>query len=582
VQTRQTYEDALAFHRLGRREEVERVCRRLLVGDARHVGALRLLANVAYTSGRGLEAVELLSRAARAAPQDAQVQGELGLVLTRLDRHAEAVSPLRTALELDPTSIIAHDGLGIALRELGQLEEAEAAHRKALQLDPRYHFAHEGLGELALRRGRLEEARACFESALALVGHSPAAHSGLGDVLTDLGEYVAAIEHYREAIRHLPNPGAAYTRLGNALQASGDGVAAVEAHRMAVTHDPRNPRPYIHLARTLLRLGQPREALERVEEALRLQPADAPALGLKATALAAAGELEAGVEVLQALASRLPGGMTGATIRGNCLGNLGSELLHVGSFARALECFRLKLELEPYDPVTLHRIAALTGVHPERCSDEYIKNVFDAYADKFDRSLLEQLRYSVPRELKLALLATAHRSDRWDVLDLGCGTGLVGVELAAHASSLVGVDLSPKMLERTRERQVYSRLVCAELVQVLEEEAPASYDVITAGDVFIYFGNLDPLVAGARRVLREDGMLAFNTEAAEDVGDGDAGPSGYRLEVKGRYVHAADYLKALAARHGFEIRLLRKVHTRLEDGRPVMGWLTVWSAVQVE
>jgi predicted TPR repeat methyltransferase len=86
-------------------------------------------------------------------------------------------------------------------------------------------------------------------------------------------------------------------------------------------------------------------------------------------------------------------------------------------------------------------------------------------------------------------------------------------------------------------------------------------------------------VAGARRVLRENGLLAFNTEAAEDVPGAvaEAGPSGYRLEVTGRYVHTADYLKALAVRHGFEIWQLRREHIRIEDGRPVMGWLTVWS-----
>ena len=45
------------------------------------------------------------------------------------------------------------------------------------------------------------------------------------------------------------------------------------------------------------------------------------------------------------------------------------------------------------------------------------------------------------------------------IVDAGCGTGLIGVELARHGYRTIdGVDLSPAMVERARQRNVYRDL----------------------------------------------------------------------------------------------------------------------------
>jgi SAM-dependent methyltransferase len=51
-----------------------------------------------------------------------------------------------------------------------------------------------------------------------------------------------------------------------------------------------------------------------------------------------------------------------------------------------------------------------------------------------------------------------------DVLDLGCGTGLLGARLRMLARSLTGVDLSANMIEQARRRNIYDRLVRADLI----------------------------------------------------------------------------------------------------------------------
>jgi predicted TPR repeat methyltransferase len=58
-----------------------------------------------------------------------------------------------------------------------------------------------------------------------------------------------------------------------------------------------------------------------------------------------------------------------------------------------------------------------------------------------------------------------------DILDLGCGTGLVRSLLRPLARTLTGVDISSNMLKIARQRRVYDKLVCNELIAFLKMHA---------------------------------------------------------------------------------------------------------------
>ena len=77
---------------------------------------------------------------------------------------------------------------------------------------------------------------------------------------------------------------------------------------------------------------------------------------------------------------------------------------------------------------------------------QYIRNLFDFYAPKFDKHLVEKLNYRNPKLFLEQVLKVTHRRDL-DVLDLGCGTGLCGLEFRSYARQMVGVDLSPEMVK---------------------------------------------------------------------------------------------------------------------------------------
>ena len=154
------------------------------------------------------------------------------------------------------------------------------------------------------------------------------------------------------------------------------------------------------------------------------------------------------------------------------------------------------------------------------------------------------------------------------MLDAGCGTGLCGPSLRPYARRLVGVDLSPRMVERARTRGDYDELAVAELTAFLIDH-PATYDVIVSADTLVYFGEMEPVMAAAAAALRSGGWLAFTVERLEDA----AAADDFNLDPSGRYRHSEAYLRRVLAQAEMEIASLETVTLRLEGGQPVIGFL---------
>ena len=164
------------------------------------------------------------------------------------------------------------------------------------------------------------------------------------------------------------------------------------------------------------------------------------------------------------------------------------------------------------------------------------------------------------------------------MLDLGCGTGLVGAAIAPLARTLVGVDLLPGMLAKARTGGRYARFEQSDLHAMMQREPSASYDVVTAADVFVYVGKLDDIVREAARLLRPEGLFAFSVESLDALtrGAGAAdGQQGFRLNPTGRYAHSSACLRRLAADHAFRILEAKDTRGRIDQGKPVGACLTL-------
>ena len=259
----------------------------------------------------------------------------------------------------------------------------------------------------------------------------------------------------------------------------------------------------------------------------------------------------------------------------------------------AMNALRVSLELDPSHVQAEHMLASLaasTGSSPEisKASPAFVKQLFDDFSDSFEEKLAA-LQYSVPALVgeRLAAYVRSARAGRSfaSAMDAGCGTGLAGPHLRPLVDgSLVGVDLSPKMLKRAAEladasgRRVYDRLLSEDLlglqradVLTSPREAAAGLEVIAAADVLVYFGELTELMGVFDRLSAPSSVLAFSCEKAT----ADEAPNGWLIRKSGRFAHTREYVQVLAAAVGFEIVSYEDIVPRIEHGQPVSGHLFV-------
>jgi predicted TPR repeat methyltransferase len=138
--------------------------------------------------------------------------------------------------------------------------------------------------------------------------------------------------------------------------------------------------------------------------------------------------------------------------------------------------------------------------------------------------------------------------------------------LRPYARQLTGVDLSAEMTDRARELNVYDDLVVTELTQYLKRQRNR-FDLIVAADTFIYFGDLEELLAAATDALRNSGFLIFTLELLDES----SLDANYRLNPNGRYTHTEVYIKRCASQYHLEICAIEDSTLRIEKGQPVKG-----------
>jgi predicted TPR repeat methyltransferase len=240
-----------------------------------------------------------------------------------------------------------------------------------------------------------------------------------------------------------------------------------------------------------------------------------------------------------------------------------------GDHAGAVEALKICLDLDPSDEsgasLELARLEdkAIDGAPPA-----YVAALFDAYAAAFDAALIDRLQYRTPGKLA-ALIRSIKPPPYPRVIDLGCGTGLMGAALGGETRWLKGVDLSAEMIAAASRRNIYAALEQTGLVQALREQQ-ASYDLIVASDVFNYIGDLGPVIEAAAARLAPLGLLAFSVEKGSPDRD-------YAVQESLRFRHSESYLRRLAARFDLQTLAIEPSVLRLDAATPVEGLLVVMS-----
>lgn len=314
-----------------------------------------------------------------------------------------------------------------------------------------------------------------------------------------------------------------------------------------------------NLGATLLKLGRVQEAAGLLQEALQQEPDNLEALGHCAAALA---ELGHPAQALACVERAL-----GLDAQSGVLWSLRANLLKdLGRFPEARDAFRTAIARGADNELNRYCLASLDGRDvPATAPRQYVESLFDGYATGFEEHLVQVLKYRAPQVLVAELQRRGLRHVR--ALDLGCGTGLCGLELRPLSDRLDGVDLSGNMVEQAIARGVYDEVVQADLAHHLETTGNR-YDLVLAADVFIYVGALEAVFAGVARVLEAGGTFCFSLERADDADE-------VVLRPSLRYAHSSRYIQKLAEQYGFEIASTAD-HPIREDQRTPIAGLFAW------
>jgi predicted TPR repeat methyltransferase len=250
---------------------------------------------------------------------------------------------------------------------------------------------------------------------------------------------------------------------------------------------------------------------------------------------------------------------------------LGKLLYRDARAEESAAVYRAWLQAMPADPIAAHLVAATGGAAaPGRASDGFVTGLFERAAPDFD-TVLATLGYQAPQlvfESAAAVLDPGAMA--LEVLDLGCGTGLCGDWFRPLARRLVGVDLSPGMLERARARGCYDELVCTELTAYVKR-CEERFDLVIAADVFCYFGDLTAVFAAIASLLQPGGRFIFSVE---EMSVDAVAVNGFTLLEHGRYAHSVSYVEHVLGHAGLAPVAMRPGMLRFERGAPVQGLVT--------
>ncbi|WP_414898830.1 methyltransferase domain-containing protein [Rhodovulum sp. YEN HP10] len=277
-----------------------------------------------------------------------------------------------------------------------------------------------------------------------------------------------------------------------------------------------------------------------------------------AEGLALGGDLPAAIEVLGEAMERVPGWAAGWF-------RLGEWHEAAGAPERAAEAWDRALAADPQDLLGAGLKRDLVRAAPvaETMPAAFVEALFDDYAPRFDRALVERLDYCAPELLRRGL--DGRRFGR--AMDLGCGTGLAGAAFRDICERLEGIDISAGMLAQAEAKGLYDRLAKGDLAAL--EIGPERYDLIIAADVFVYLGALERILGWCAGSLAPGGVLAFTVEAAAP------GEGPLALRESRRFAHAPDHLRAVLAAAGFGSVRLDRAALRSDRGAVIEGFVVI-------
>src|SRR5437764_4223548 len=164
------------------------------------------------------------------------------------------------------------------------------------------------------------------------------------------------------------------------------------------------------------------------------------------------------------------------------------------------------LDLRPEDPRwPLIRVA----IDDRTDSDGDLARLHDLLRLREDRQALNERLLEPGQSFPLWSRALGRLLPRWDVADLGCGTGSLSVEIARWARSVLAIDRNPEALVAARERAARDEARNVEFVaaDLHDFSTRRRFDLVVASQSLHFLDDPPQVVRTARKLLKKGGRL---------------------------------------------------------------------------
>ena len=517
---------AVEMYMQGKIDSAQTLFLSVLEMNQKNPDALYFMSMIDYQSGRFEVAEHRINQLLIQMPSDSKALGLFGTILMSQGKLVEASEQFDKSIKYDKENPMLYVNSAICHIGQGNPDKSIELCQVAISLDSDYSNAYNILGNSYLAKSQHRKAADSFEKALKLDANFHDARFNLGKALLELGEIDGAKENFEAVLEVTPNKTHALNGVADVLFLKREYTKASEYYDEAIKNNAEFSPAYVGLGKVFLSLNDLDSAITHFKHALKINPNNIEALMFCGDALRKQGKLEA-----------------------------------------ATAAYKDILEIDPENAQAKFHLATVDDdTVLDKPENDYIRRLFDDYSETFDEDIAK-VNYEVPK--KLAEIAkqyvTPSDNGQLSIIDIGCGTGLCGVEFKKFAHYLKGIDISPGMIKAAMRRGVYNDLEENEILTALVKHQNDT-DLVVSADVFVYVGDLESVFLAVTSALKENGLFLFSVESHD--GDED-----FKLPVTARFTHSRKYIQELAKRRGLELLECNDTEIRTESGSSVTGLL---------
>ncbi len=440
---------------------------------------------------------------------------------------------------------------GLQCHQQGENDQALYLYQQVMAADPNHAESHFYTAILLGDSECYDQALPLLEKAHELQPAQPAILYQLGVYQSILGQNNSAIESFNKVMNIDPEHWQAAYNLGAAHYAVGNIPEAIHAYSLAARLNPNDADIFFNLGLAYSKAGAIQEAIDSYLTSREIEPDDPNIHYNLGRLYKEKGDKNNAINSLETAIALQPD-------FGAALTNIGVLYVCQGMTDKAIAVYKKLIKIGHTKTSASHILNALQETTTDAAPIDYVKDLFDDFADHFEERLLHDLSYNTPHIfVDLFKNKVNHeKSTNLRMLDLGCGTGLCGEAFAEIVNYSTGVDISSKMVAKARKKNIYNQLIIDDIISFLES-SPDTYDLIVASDVFVYLGELESIFRLLPKWLARNGKIIFSTEYYDG--------KGYKLRKSCRYAHSRSYINILAQENNLQIALMTPAKLRKEN-----------------